>query len=465
MDKRPQDQRQVAERLTRRRLVGYTLGVGSALALGTALAACGPTTAAQPSPAASTGSKVAPTAGAKPAQTAAVSNTKVEIECGSYFNSGPRLSFMNSVLGKFHTDNPNVTVKFQPVPGSQYWDKMQVRLASGTAPDVMEGSGATFINFAEKGGWHEVDTYIKADKFKLDGYYQQPKIFNWQGKTYGLPFMENVTIFVYNKSMFKAAGVEFPTDKWTWDNMLQAAQKLTKPGQYGLMIGDGLEFNWWTFIWSHGGDTISTDFKKTTMENPKTLEAFQWLVDLKLKYKVSPAEGDTTLGTGDPFMTNKLAMMSAGTGSLGNWIAGIKDFEWDLFYVPADPATGKRVVSSNGNPYLMTSDTKHPDQAWLLLKQLAAPFTQNLMGEMKIAVPTLISVATDSKGYLKPPPASLIDVNNDLKVSHDDEFFKQWLDWYNTVTKDMKLAFSGEKTVAEAAKLADADGDRILQGG
>lgn len=440
--------------------------MGAGLWLAAALPGCQSAAPATSPPASSTPPSTPAQSGttptAQPAQTAASSSTKAEIECGSYFNAGPRLDFMNRVLDQFHKENPNVTVKFQPVPGAQYWDKMQVRLASGTAPDVLLGSGATFLNFAEKGGWKEVDTYIKSDKINLDGYYQQPKIFNWQGKTYGLPFMENVTLFLYNKTLFKNAGVDEPTDKWTWDDMLIAAQKLTKPGQYGLIIHDGFEFNWWTFIWSHDGDTLSSDMKKTTLEQPETMEAFQWLVDLKQKYKVSPSEGDTTLGTGDDFMTGKVAMESQGSGSLGNWISGIKDFEWDLFSVPLDPKTKKRVCSSNGNPYLMTTDTKAPDQAWLFLKHLASPFTQNLIGELKIAVPTLMSVATDTNNYLKPPPDHVSYVNENLKIGHDDEFHKLWLDWYNEITKDMKLAFSGEKSVADATKAADEAGDRIL---
>ncbi len=468
MDPRLEKESWTATRLSRRRMLSGTLGAGATLGLAAALAGCQSAPSATPTspPAAKSTAPAGATAAAAPtaapAATSAATTAKVEIELGSYFNGGPRLDFMNKVIAKFRADNPNITVKFQPVPGAQYWDKMQVRLASGTAPDVLIGSGATFLNFAEKGGWREVDTYIKADKLNLDGYYQQPKIFNWQGKQYGLPFMENVTLFLYNKTLFKNAGVDEPTDQWTWDDMLAAAQKLTKPGQFGLIIHDGFEFNWWTFIWSHGGDTLSSDLKKTTLEMPETMEAFQWLVDLKQKYKVSPAEGDTSLGTGDDFMTGKVAMESQGSGSVGNWIEGIKDFEWDFFYVPADPKTKKRVCSSNGNPYLMTSDTKNPDQAWLLLKHLASPFTQNLIGELKIAVPTLISVATDPNGYLKPPPAHISYVNEDLKIGHDDEFHKLWLDWYNEITKDMLLAFSGEKTVADAAKAADEAGDRIL---
>ncbi|MGI8551815.1 MAG: ABC transporter substrate-binding protein [Dehalococcoidia bacterium] len=386
------------------------------------------------------------------------------IEIGSYFDSGPRLNFVNKVLDQFKQNNPTVQVKFEPVPGAQYWDKMQVRLASNTAPDIAIGSGATFLNFAEKGAWGEVDSYLQTDKeFNLDNYYKQADIFAWQGKQYGLPFMENVTLFAYNKNLFKAAGVDAPTDNWTWDDLVQNGTKLTKPGQFGLSISDGFEFNWMTFIWSNGGEYISKDLTKTTLDMPETQAAFQWLVDLKLKHKISPPVGDTSLGQGDPFMTGKVAMIATATGSTGNWLAGIKDFEWDYFYVPAHPKDGKRALSSNGNPYLLIKQTKHPDQAWLLLKHLASPFTQGLIAQMKIAMPTLISMATDPKGYLAPPPDHLNVADRHMKISRDLQFHKTWLQWYNEITKQMTLAFSGEKTVAEAVKIADDAGDRILR--
>ena len=415
-------------------------------------------TSAVGSAASSVATSATPTASA-----AAASGAGTTIELGSYFNSGPRLDFMKTVIDRFQQANPAVTVRFDPVPSAQYWTTMQVRLAGNTAPDVLIGSGATFIEFAENGGWKAVDSYLQTDKFSLDDYYQQPKIFTWQGKQYGLPFMENVTIFVYNKTMFQTAGVPAPSDAWTWTDMLDAAKKLTKPGQFGLIIPDGFEFAWWTFLWSHGGDSISPDFKKTTLSDPKSVEAFQWLVDLKLVQQVSPKEGDTSLGDGDPFTNNKVAMTAAGTGSLGNWLTSIQHFEWDLFYPPADPTTNKRIVSSNGNPYLMTKDTKHPDQAWLMLKHLAGVPTQQLIAQTKIAMPTLISVATDANGFMKAPPASMKYTDMDMKVSHDDEFHKFWSDWYSEITKQMLPAFKGEKTVQDAAKAADQAGDVILQ--
>ncbi|HEY3108517.1 MAG TPA: sugar ABC transporter substrate-binding protein [Chloroflexota bacterium] len=493
MDPRDGLRESLSGRLSRRTLLRGGVGTGTGLLAAAVLAACGgasPVPTAPPpaapaptalakggaeapkpaAPAATTAPLAAATtapaaaATAAPAAQSAPAKGQVEIEIGSYFDAGPRFDFINKTLDKFHQDNPGVKTKFEPVPSAQYWDKMQVRLAGGTAPDVLIGSGSTFLNFAEKGAWGEVDTYLKSDKsFNLDDYYKQADIFGWQGKQYGLPFMQNVTIFLYNKKLFKEGGVDEPTDKWTWDTLLESAKKLTRPGQFGLRIDDGFEFNWLTFIWSNGGEYIAKDLTKTTLDMPETIEAFQWLVDLKIKHKISPPVGDTSLGQGDPWMTGRIAMQTAGTGGIGNWVAGIKDFEWDLFPVPGHPKTGRRVVSSNGNPYLLVKQSKYPDQAWLLVKHLAGPFTQGVIGETKIAMPTLIARATDPGSYLRTPPASMKLTDTNMKMSRDLQFHKNWLNWYNEITKQMKLAFSGEKTVAEAAKLANTEGDRIIR--
>src|SRR5579859_6997508 len=155
-------------RLTRRGVVRGAIGLGLAIGATSLLAACGggaaspaqapaaaPTAAAPPAVAATQAQ--APAVAATTAPKAAVPSGTTEIEIGSYFDSGPRLDFVNKVLDKFKQDNPGVQVKFEPVPGAQYWDKMQVRLASNTAPDILIGSGSTFLNFAEKGAWGEVD--------------------------------------------------------------------------------------------------------------------------------------------------------------------------------------------------------------------------------------------------------------------------------------------------------------------
>ena len=116
-----------------------------------------------------------------------------------------------------------------------------------------------------------MDPYLKRDRsVDLKKYYAQPDIFDKDGKYYGLPFMVAPTAFYYNKTLSARAGVPEPTEGWTWDDLLDASKRLTKPGenQWGVQIVPGFEFNLLTFIWSPGGDYINKERTKTTLDEP-----------------------------------------------------------------------------------------------------------------------------------------------------------------------------------------------------
>ena len=106
--------------------------------------------------------------------------------------------------------------------------------------------------------------------------------------------MINTTVFFYNKTLFQRAGVPEPTERWTWDDLLDAARKLTRAdgSQWGINVGTGFEGQLLTFIWSAGGDYINKERTRTTMDDPGTLEGLQWVADLFLRHRVAPAGRD-----------------------------------------------------------------------------------------------------------------------------------------------------------------------------
>ncbi len=53
----------------------------------------------------------------------------------------------------------------------------------------------------------------------------------FDGAYYGLPYRTSSSIMYYNKTMFDAAGVPYPQEGWTYDDMLEIAKKLTIPGE------------------------------------------------------------------------------------------------------------------------------------------------------------------------------------------------------------------------------------------
>jgi multiple sugar transport system substrate-binding protein len=240
--------------------------------------------------------------GASPGEGAGPVTVKgpAKVELGHYFAQGPRWDLIQSAARRFQEEQPNLTVETQPVTGN-YWEALLARLAGGTAPDICIGSGATFLGLLEKGAWQQVDGYLRRDRtVDLKAYYSQPEIFDQEGKHYGLPFMINTTVFVYNRTLFQRAGVPEPTERWTWDDLLGAARQLTREGQWGLNVSQGFEGQLLTFIWSAGGDYINKERTRTTMDAPGTLEALQWVADLSLKHRVAPRWGRNSPPTTSP---------------------------------------------------------------------------------------------------------------------------------------------------------------------
>ena len=86
--------------------------------------------------------------------------------------------------------------------------------------------------------------------------------------------MSNVILY-YNKDLFDKAGVAYPTNDWTWNDMLAAAKKLTldtnkdgKIDQWGFAVNN-IVWVWAGFVWGNGGDILSPDRKSACCTIPR----------------------------------------------------------------------------------------------------------------------------------------------------------------------------------------------------
>ena len=49
----------------------------------------------------------------------------------------------------------------------------------------------------------------------------------YNGKTYSLPYRNDWYVLYYNKDLFDAAGVEYPSNDMTWEEYYDLAAKMT----------------------------------------------------------------------------------------------------------------------------------------------------------------------------------------------------------------------------------------------
>jgi sn-glycerol 3-phosphate transport system substrate-binding protein len=213
---------------------------------------------------------------------------------------GPRHEAQVKLTDDFNASRSDVKVNLEHVGNyAQAAEKLTTVLAANTPPDVMLLTVDTFMpGFARMGALHPLDEFAKTDKSAKFDTYVPGFIKNGtiNGKLYQIPLARSTPVLYYNKDHFKAAGLP-ETAPNTWDQVLDAAQKLTRSGalQPDSTDGSRLAFPvagyWWTFqaaTWAFGGK-LSDDKFVPSVTQPETAQAMQFLADMVQRHRVARA--------------------------------------------------------------------------------------------------------------------------------------------------------------------------------
>ncbi|RDW15708.1 sugar ABC transporter substrate-binding protein [Oceanobacillus chungangensis] len=298
----------------------------------------------------------------------------------TYFSWDPSMEETNSALiEKFEEAHPGVTIELQSYEPTDYWPKVSAMAASGNAPDVLDMSSGYVDEWASKDLLLNLQEYIDADLNEADYF---TDVFNAvrypdkeNGDMYAFPYAWVSTVLFYNKDMFDEAGLEYPTNEWTWDEFLNASQELTidtnddgNTDQYGFWFyGRYAQIEPW--IYQNNGDILNED-KTEFVVDANGKEALKFLTDLTTEHKVSPRPKDVE-GTNqqDLFPTGKVAMWVDGSWNIANNRDIIGDaFDWDIATVPRGNNWSEDVTYGWPDNIAISKTTKHADMAWEFVK-------------------------------------------------------------------------------------------------
>src|SRR5436190_12851968 len=203
------------------------------------------------------------------------------------------LTASKTVIKAYTALHPNVSVKLEPIPGANYDQKLFLEAASATLPDVIRTSDGETVPLASHHIILDMQPYVNADpSFNVSDIY--PTFLNLgrlpgQRGLYMMPFSADAILMFYNKDMFDKAGLAYPTATWTYQDFLNAAQKLTlrdssgKVTQWGLDQGlTGGWAPWVPFLKGFGGGVLTPDGKHTDFSAPGSIAGMQALANLVL---------------------------------------------------------------------------------------------------------------------------------------------------------------------------------------
>ena len=383
-------------------------------------------------------------------------------------NPPDRKVIHDQVVSRFQQEHPRIKIEaVDPPQGSgTYLSKVAVQVSAGQPLDVIGSSPVWVPDNVASGVVKELNGFMSRDKaFKIDDYAKGVvDAASWHGRLYFLTLFGNFNVLYYNKTLFDRAGVKYPDDTWTKEQVLDAARKLTQqtgdPNTtvYGFNFARDLN-NVSPYIWNNGGDAFDKpeDPTKATMSSPAALEAFQWLCDLINKQKVAPGEG----GIAQPaFTSGRVAMMTQAVNSIGNTTTAAQ-FPWDIALIPKGKSGRQNYAGTLF--YGVCSATKAPDAAWTFLKLLCGPFGHGLHVQAQIGAPIMKGM---DKEYLAlpPPPVNRKAVLDNIPLLRALPKVRGMNDIYGPVfTTYLADAFAGKIATTEAAKQIDDKVPALIQ--
>ena len=380
------------------------------------------------------------------------------------------LAVWQKLADEFHTANPNITVKMDVSDWESYWTKLDTLFAGSTPPDVFAMDAPLYLDWQSRGALLNLDSYINAAPGLLDSLYPEPvKSYKTPEGYYGLPRDFQTIVMFYNKDMLDAAGVTYPKQGWTYDDLRAAAKKLTKDTnadgkieQYGFScdLWD-MELCWSEAIWSYGGQVISPDFKQTLLGEPKAREAWTLFHDMIFTDKSQP----DTITAGefgyDLFQAGRVALWPMGHWAVPGYAAA--GFKWDVAPMPTGP--GGQFTSVNSAGFVVAKDSKHPDAAWEFIKYALSATGQTRLTEMGLAIPVNKAVA-ESPAFLQQKVGSH-PINeqvflDSLAFARTKPIFVGYTLWADAVGNGMAPIWSGEAELNPTLDQVVIDADKVL---
>ncbi len=308
---------------------------------------------------------------------------------------------VEEMLAQFHDAHPNVRVFFTPDPDNLA-DAMLAEMQAGTAPDVLWGGSTFFPTWAQQGHMLDLRPYVAED---LDAAAigdwdpaQYRAFFLRDGRQFGLPKYHGALALYYNKDLFDAAGVSYPTLAWTHDDYRAAMRELSRadangqPDLWGSMIDiawDRLQVhvNCW------GGHLVTAaDPARCTVDEDRALAALEWLRACMWDDRVMATFPDVQyMSPRSAFINQRVAMVEEGSWLLKDILLNA-DFRVGIAPIPVGPA--RRVTLATSDGFGIYAGTEYPAAAWALLKFLTSQE---------------YSLAMAQANFLQPARASLID--------------------------------------------------------
>ncbi len=379
----------------------------------------------------------------------------------SFTTGQEHVADLEALIATFEAQHPDIRIRFTTAPFGDYFTKLQTDFAAGNPPDVFELNYENFVTFASRGTLAPLDDRLATDpELAGDTFYPAAlQAFAYDGVQYGLPITFSTVVLFYNQALFDAAGVAYPTDDWTWDDVLAAAETISDPARRIWGIYQPVQF--WEFykVAQAAGGGLRVD-DEIAIDTPENRAALEYLVG-KITAGLMPTDAQLSgMANEDLFQVGQLGMLVSGIWMFERFQQAA--FPWDIV---VEPGGARRATHFFANAAVVAAPSRVADAAWQWVRFLAAsPEVARTRIERNWELPALSLANADAlQGYFeRGAPANRAAVFASLAYAVTPPVVDRQPELQDVINQELEAARLGSKTVAQALESAQRRVESLL---
>jgi multiple sugar transport system substrate-binding protein len=285
------------------------------------------------------------------------------------------------LVEKFQAENPEITVNLEITTTEGLPQRILTALQSGAAPDIIDVQHGWVVGYAQNGLVlplgdivEDREDYVPA---ALD-------YVTYEDQVWAVPYRIETHAVIYNKGHFRDAGLDPENPPETWDELVAAAEALTRDGRSGFAITGGGEvgntmFRSLPFIWMKGGSVLSEDMTRVTVNEPPAVEAVKFYTDFYANgYSPASTLDNDGVANRQLFIAEAVSMYQSGQFDVNSIRNENPDIDVGVMMIP-HPEGAETAAILGGWSFVVPAEAENPEEAKVLVQFLAEAENQGTL--------------------------------------------------------------------------------------
>nr|WP_208414639.1 extracellular solute-binding protein [Paenibacillus castaneae] len=315
----------------------------------------------------------------------------------AWFSTSYEIDIVREIISAYEASQPFANVELTIIPESGYIETLTQLIENGDGPDVFMVSDSQFRHLLDLQKTHLLHPYLSQSMLpEEDSYPKVFQLFEHKGQQMMTPFLFSPVVICYNENLFELAGIKEADTIQDWEALLHTAKKCTmdldgddRIDHYGFCFSSS-PHRWPVFMLQNKGSLVSAD-NHCNIDNPNTVEALQFCLDLMYKEQVSPIYSHGSEFLAETLFVKERVAMILSTYYFMNEFRG-SSIQWNVRPVPKQKSEGTLLL---GGGLGINKNSARQKLAQSFVDYMVGEEAQTLLKKRGCTIPARRQIAED----------------------------------------------------------------------